>query len=778
MTPDFLYSMSQIINRLGHMNNSIDKDETREIDSSEIFGSDLFKGKHSKDPLNDLLLKDAPELEGYKILGPCVLYEKLGWGGMSVVYRGWHLNLDMDVAVKCLLPNLVERNREFIVRFQREARIAAQINHPNVVRVYNVSQSSGIYYLVMEFVEGENARQRVLRKGPLQIQEASQIVIGAAQGLTDAHRRGMVHRDIKPDNIMISIDGEVKVADLGLAKATTGEAIVTTDRLHMGTWSYMPPEQWEDMKKAGPPADVWALGAIFFFLLQGQDAIRGNSPPEILRQISNESFPDIRKSLPHLQAEMASIINRATQKNPTDRYPTSYEFLSDLKRLQPGIGVDLSDPELMSIRKSNSMVSPPQKNTITKIKTTLSEPPKPVSTPSKSELDSGSSSKKPSFIAVIIIAVLLGSIFFFIRDENSITGLKDTFKSENIVKTHVPKPDTTMPTKDADMKIQPEEAGEDLKIITAPEKPIEDQKITTEDKKPIEDSRTTAEREIVKEESTRIEIAKQKAQRESAACREAIKTNSIAVAEDFIQTYPNSDCIDEVTVNLKKLRIIKSFEDIMVHVEGGTFQMGDETGDLGNDCRPVHRVSLNPFFISRYEVTQKQWRNIMGSNPSHFSGCDECPVESVSWADVQEFIKKLNKLADGKYRLPTEAEWEYAARGGSRSRDYIFSGSNSSDQVAWTFTNSGSRTQPVGQKTGNELALYDMSGNVFERCSDWYDENFYYFSPQKNPLGPSSGSAHVMRGGYWDNNVRITERWKAEPHACFDSIGFRLAKSD
>jgi serine/threonine protein kinase len=777
------------------MNNSIDKDETREIDSSEIFGSSLDKGSHSKDPLNDLLLRDAPEMEGYKVLGPCVLYEKLGWGGMSVVYRGKHLNLDMDIAVKCLLPNLVERNREFVFRFQREAKIAAQINHPNVVRVYDVSQSSGIYYLVMEFVEGENARHRVFRKGPLQFQEALQIVLGAARGLAETHRRGMVHRDIKPDNIMISINGEVKVADLGLAKAISGETSVTQERLHMGTWPYMPPEQWEDMKKAGPPADVWALGAIFFFLLQGQDAIRGNSLSEILRQISDESFPDILKSLPHLPAEMARIINRATQKNPTDRYPTSYEFLSDLERLQPGSGVDLSDPELVGFLNSGSMAVPPPEEIITRIKTALfeppksivtpvppehidtPEPPKPIVIPVKVKSGSSRSSKAPYIIALMIITALVASIFLFMRDENSTTGHKDAAKSESIVKTEVPEPATTKPGKDDVIKNLSESDDQDLKTTIELKKTVIESETITEQNKPIEDLQTITERKKAVEESTRIEVANQRARIERAACIEATQTNSITVAKEFIQSYPNSICIDEVNDHLMKLRIIKSFANVMVYVEGGKFQMGDETGNLGDDCKPVHNVSLNPFFIGKYEVTQKQWRNIMGDNPSNFSGCDECPVESVSWTDVQDFLKKLNSLTDENYRLPTEAEWEYAARGGNRSRGYKFSGSNSSDQVAWTITNSGSRTQPVGQKMGNELVLYDMSGNVFEWCSDWYDENFYYFSPQNNPSGPSSGSTRVMRGGYWDNNVRTTERWKAELHSSFYSIGFRLAKS-
>ena len=212
----------------------------------------------------------------------------------------------------------------------------------------------------------------------------------------------------------------------------------------------------------------------------------------------------------------------------------------------------------------------------------------------------------------------------------------------------------------------------------------------------------------------------------------------------------------------------------MVFVEGGTFQMGSNEGD---DEKPIHTVTVGDFYIGKYEVTQKEWEAVMGSNPSNFKGANR-PVENVSWNDIKEFLQKLNFKSGKQYRLPTEAEWEYAARGGNQGQNFKYSGSNSIDEVAWYNGNSSSQTHEVGQKQPNELGIYDMSGNVWEWCSDWYDANYYSSSPSKNPQGPSSGSSRVLRGGSWGVNVvcRSSFRDWGYPGVRYSSSGFRLAQ--
>ena len=220
----------------------------------------------------------------------------------------------------------------------------------------------------------------------------------------------------------------------------------------------------------------------------------------------------------------------------------------------------------------------------------------------------------------------------------------------------------------------------------------------------------------------------------------------------------------------------------MIPVEGGTFTMGataEQGSDADSDEKPTHSVTLSSYYMGETEVTQALWQAVMGSNPSHSSG-NNLPVEQVSWNDCQTFITALNELCasqlNGKqFALPTEAQWEYAARGGNRSHDYKYSGSNDLGNVAW-FDDSSGRTHTVGTKQANELGFYDMSGNVFEWCSDWYGG--YGSSAQTDPTGPASGSNRVYRGGSWYyymSRWRVSCRAFINPDFTSDYIGMRLA---
>ncbi len=218
----------------------------------------------------------------------------------------------------------------------------------------------------------------------------------------------------------------------------------------------------------------------------------------------------------------------------------------------------------------------------------------------------------------------------------------------------------------------------------------------------------------------------------------------------------------------------------MINVYGGTFTMGatSEMTDPADKEKPTHQVTLSSYYIGETEVTQALWKAVMGYNPSEFKG-DNLPVECVSWDDCQEFIRKLNAATGRRFRLPTEAEWEFAARGGNQSRRTQYSGSSNIDDVAWYDGNSGNSTHPVKTKRPNELGLYDMSGNVYEWCEDWYGSYTSY--SQTNTTGPNSGSYRVFRGGSWGifaYYCRSSRRGNRTPGDRFNRLGFRLALSE
>ena len=210
-----------------------------------------------------------------------------------------------------------------------------------------------------------------------------------------------------------------------------------------------------------------------------------------------------------------------------------------------------------------------------------------------------------------------------------------------------------------------------------------------------------------------------------------------------------------------------------VWVPGGCFEMGSNAGN--SDEKPVHKVCVDGFWMGKYEVTQGQWQKIMGNNPARFKKGSNYPVEYVSWEDCRSFIGKLNGRNGKTFRLPTEAEWEYACRSGGRDEKYA--GGNDLGRVAWYRSNSGSSTHTVCGKAANGLGLYDMTGNVWEWCLDWYGKNYYSSSPTDNPQGPSSGSLRVNRGGSWDYypwGLRSAYRSRYVSSSRYISLGFRL----
>lgn len=238
-----------------------------------------------------------------------------------------------------------------------------------------------------------------------------------------------------------------------------------------------------------------------------------------------------------------------------------------------------------------------------------------------------------------------------------------------------------------------------------------------------------------------------------------------------------NDEADSLTAN--QIRVFSNMLENMVFVDGGSFMMGDNNPEHrdSHDNKPAHWVEINPFFIGRFEVTQEEWEIVMGENPASFKG-EDLPVENVSWNDISQFIDKLNELTGMEFRLPSEAEWEYAAKGGKYAMGYDFAGSDFIKAVAWFKSNSKNTTHPVGSKRPNELGIFDMSGNVAEWCYDTYERNYYEKMVNDNPKGPDTRENKVNRGGGWlmdESYQKVDARNVNSADERNPSLGFRLA---
>ena len=329
----------------------------------------------------DPLLSSVPVHEGYKVLGGVVLYQKLGAGGMGAVYKGRHLRLDIDVALKvAALPagTRPEHAAAFLQRFIREARTAAAVRHPNLIRVYDVNAEAGVHYLIMDYVDGESAADRLRRKRRLSEQEAVEICLGAAEGLAEAHAQGIVHRDVKPDNILIDRKGAVVVADLGLAKAySTGEESpalsmgISLTQQAMGTPYYMSPEQTRSAKDVGPAADVWSLGVTLYQLVSGEPPWRESDITDLINRIRNDPAPDVRRRCEGLSDGLFTLIDKALRKALDERFADCGEMAEALRKHLESLKTSprslLPDEEAGATKMALVSVTPPPSNTLTLI---------------------------------------------------------------------------------------------------------------------------------------------------------------------------------------------------------------------------------------------------------------------------------------------------------------------------------------------------------------------------------------------------------------------------
>ncbi|MBI1913462.1 MAG: SUMF1/EgtB/PvdO family nonheme iron enzyme [Planctomycetes bacterium] len=608
-------------------------------------------------------------------LGRYRILQKLGEGGMGAVYLAEDTKLRRKVAVK--VPHLSEADGQNVInRFYREARIAAAVDHPHICPIHDVGEHESVHFLVMPFIDGTPLSRLVNADRPWPPAQAVALVRKLALAVEVMHQRGLIHRDLKPGNVLIRPSGEPVLMDFGLARSFTGQSRqLTATGASVGTPAYMSPEQVLGQKDIGPATDIYSMGVILYELLTGCLPFIGPLAA-LYGQILHADAEPPSASRPGLDAGLDAVCLKAMAKEPKQRFASMAELAADL-----GCYLERNpDPE-----------PPPQRQS-----------------PSPNEAMDGRIPCPSCGRQLRFAASLWGK-------QGRCPHCQHAFR--------LPSTPAELPT--------------------------------------------------------------------------LFPTGAVSLVAPVLVPAATPPLAKEFTNSLRMKFVL---------IPAGTFLMGspEDEQDRGEDEDPQHEVEITrPFYMGVYQVTQDEYHRLMGQNPSWFarsgSGADKVkklntrqhPVESVSWDDAVAFCRKLSEQPEEKkngrvYRLPTEAEWEYACRGGANSSTpFAFGNSISSTQANFdgnypykaTKGPYLERTTPVGSYQPNAFGLFDMHGNVWEWCADWFDENYYNQSPRQDPQGPQNGTLRVLRGGSWyfaGHSCRSACRGGDAPVSRNDYVGFRV----
>ncbi|WP_251620353.1 SUMF1/EgtB/PvdO family nonheme iron enzyme [Odoribacter lunatus] len=622
--------------------------------------------------------------------------------------------------------------------FQRESLNLSHMRHPGIIRVLESFEANNTYYYAMEYVDGGSLDSYILSKGKLSEKEAVDCINAIGSALSYMHEQKMLHLDLKPKNIMLRTDGSPVLIDFGLSKQydSTGEP-ESSSTIGLGTPGYAPIEQANSSsgRDFAATLDIYALGGTFYKMLTGKSPVGASI-------ILNDGFPEDELRNSGVSDRSIAAIEKAMSPQRKSRPQSVQEFLSLLDGGRPVASeVPAADEE----KQIDSVV--------------------------------GSSSASPAvprrkfrlalWLTLCLWSVLGGAFagWYFMGGEESLLS------SDVVVSDGGSPSPVAPPVQSGSLKVSSTPSGASIWI---------DGRNTGKTTPEILEDIAVGSHKIVLKHDGYQDGAKQVSV--SFGKRTECTVTLTKIPEPAKPSTPQNYTETALGVNMK-----------MVYVAGGTFTMGatleqgyDEGYDAWNRAKPTHQVSLSGYYIGAFEVTQGQWEKVMGtsvtqqrdklsSSYSLFGVGSDYPIYYVSWDEAQAFCRELSRRTGKRYVLPTEAQWEYAARGGNKNEETKYSGSWSIDAVAWYDGNSNSSTHPVGTKRPNALGLYDMSGNVWEWCADWY--GFYPSTSQTNPTGLSSGSYRVNRGGSYDVDAGyclVSLRRSDSPSFRSSLVGFRV----
>jgi len=690
------------------------------------------------------------------VFGQYVVLDKLGEGGMGVVLKAQHRRMRRTVAIK-VLSSAAMKQAGAVERFHREVEAAAKLEHPNIVAAYDADEHEGVHYLAMQYVEGEDLATIVQERGPLEVRQAVECLLQAARGLQYAHSKGIIHRDIKPGNLLLDKEGTVKILDMGLARITGADASLgEAERLTatgqvMGTCDYMAPEQSLDTHQADARADIYALGCTLHRLLTGNPPYRAETFAKLFLMHLEAPIPSLCEARPEVPEALDTIAQRMLAKKPEDRYQSMGEVVAELEVVLAAL-TGQSLPAMARAESSSAALS--------KTLAFLQEDA-PRGAPTREKKPTAVERTQPSIgpehaTGSDILGKALGVVAKVRRRPLVLAGLVGgvvlLLGIVLAISLHHggPAPSTEYPVPGTQMEAPPPAVA------------------------PFDAQQARRHQEAwAKHLGVPVEM-----------------TNSIGMKLVLIPP-------GEFMMGSPKELI----EEELNTAGAESWYKGQAAGEA-----PQHRVRIaKPFYMGMYLVTQEEYHRVVGANPSQFSatgtGKDKVvgqdtkrfPVESVSWYGAVEFCRRLSEMPEERaggrtYLLPTEAQWEYGCRAGSTGRFSFSPGDtavprvrdeNALSDYGWFSNNAAGMPHVAGLKRASPWRLYDMHGNASEWCQDWYDKNYYASSAGDDPTGPPGGSERVHRGGNWNGLVgscRSAYRGFNAPGYYWGGLGFRVSR--
>lgn len=713
--------------------------------------AEALKCKHCGAYLGDaaMLTTHTETLARERLQPEYEILEEIGRGGLGIVYRALQKSLDMPVAIKVLMQEFTTTPL-LLKCFRDEARLAARLDHPNIVRILNHSEKQGVHFIAMEWVDGADLRKIILRDGPLPVDTVITWMKLVAEALDYIHEEGMVHRNLKTANILIGNDGEVKLTDFGFARINESakfnhpaRALWSAREAEIsGPVQFMSPEQIKE-KPVDHRSDIYSFGVVLYQCLTGRLPFQSDSDYATKNKIVLEppTYPRHRRA--GIPVKMEKVILHCMRKDPKNRYQNCRELLVALEAVtDPSIP---DEPEEME--EPGAVAAGPEdlKSPVPVVrKPLLALLPEIASTPLF----------KKAAAALVSVAAVLSLIWA-------------AQPHKDFQQNPIPSGNDALP----EIPVARPSMEDSARVIVEKAKDFERQGQSEANKKNFEKAIPPYQRavEYYRQASGLLP--------NDASLRLALSKATGALTKA-------KKALNEAGAQTEKRKWL-GIE--LVGLKGGRFKMGDTFNAGDSDERPVHDVQSRGFRMSKCEITNAQYDSfcVATNRPllkDNKRGAN-LPAANVSWHEAEAFCKWLGTRTAATVRLPTEAEWEYAAR--ARGKELRWSGTSNADSLKFYARFDGSSTNgpsPVGQDlNANANGLYDMSGNVGEWCSDWYKKSYYNDCQKEglvpNPAGPSNGEKRLVRGGSARSSIRdarCANRDAEKPNKRDPFIGFRI----